>query len=97
MVIISHKPIREQYFEHPDWRASLEHWYKTKEKADWKKFAYVRKTFNSTVSIGNSLLVFNIKGNNCRLIARNLFKTRTLFIRFLGTYSEYNRLNIYTL
>jgi len=57
-------------------------------------FADVKKSFNSVDAVGDGLFVFNIKGNDCRLIARILFKARTVFIRFIGTHREYDVLNI---
>jgi mRNA interferase HigB len=50
--------------------------------------------FNSVVAIGNDLYVFNIKGNNYRLITRIIFKTRTVFIKFIGSHNEYNKIDI---
>lgn len=94
MVIISHKPLREQAIIHPEWKEPLERWYRITEQADWKNFSELKKTFNSRDVVGNGLYVFNIKGNVCRLIARILFKSRTLFVRFVGTHSEYDRLKM---
>ncbi|WP_229214946.1 type II toxin-antitoxin system HigB family toxin [Dyadobacter bucti] len=65
--------------------------------ADWSNFSDVRKTFNSVDSVGNGLFVFNISGNNCRLVARIFFRKRTLYIRFVGTHQEYDDLDLSTL
>jgi mRNA interferase HigB len=94
MVIISHKAIREFAIEHPKFVTALERWYNITLKADWKDFSDVKKQFNSVDAVGDGLFVFNIKGNDCRLIARIIFRTRTVFIRFIGTHKEYDLLNI---
>lgn len=94
MIIISHKAIRMFVIKHPELLPSLERWYNITLKADWSGFNDVKKYFNSVDAVGNGLFVFNIKGNDCRLIARIIFKTRTVFIRFIGTHKEYNLLNI---
>lgn len=97
MVIISHKAIREYAVKYPTHKDALERWYKITEQANWGSFSEMKANFNSVDAVGDSLFVFNIKGNDCRLIARVLFKARTVFIRFVGTHNEYDKLNISTL
>jgi len=97
MVIISHKAIREFSQTHPDLLSPLERWYHITTKANWQGFNDMKKSFNSVDAVGDGLFVFNIKGNDCRLIARVIFRTRTVFIRFVGTHKEYDKLNISTL
>lgn len=94
MVIISHKAIREFAIAYPKLLTPLERWYRITEKADWQGFNDIKKQFNSVDAVGEGLFVFNIKGNDCRLIARIIFKARTVFIRFIGTHKEYDLLNI---
>jgi len=94
MVIISHKAIREFTNAHPELATSLERWYDITTKESWQGFNDVKKSFNSVDAVGDGLFIFNIKGNDCRLIARILFRTRTVFIRFVGTHNEYDKLNI---
>ena len=94
MVIISHKAIRKFATEYPKLLTPLERWYSITTNADWQNFSEMKKQFNSVDAVGNGLFVFNIKGNDCRLIVRIIFKTRTVFIRFIGTHKEYDLLNI---
>ena len=94
MVIISHKAIRKFATEYPKFMIPLERWYSITMNADWQNFSDIKKQFNSVDAVGNGLYVFNIKGNDCRLIARIIFRTRTVFIRFIGTHKEYDLLNI---
>ena len=83
--------------EHPNLLSPLERWYQITKKADWQEFHDIKKQFNSVDSVGNGLFVFNIKGNDCRLIVRIIFKTRTVFIRFVGTHEEYDSIDIFGL
>ncbi|KAA0994231.1 type II toxin-antitoxin system HigB family toxin [Dyadobacter sp. UC 10] len=83
--------------ENPDLKNALEKWYKETVKADLANFSEVRQTFNSVDFVGNGLFVFNIGGNKCRLIARILFRKRTLYIRFIGTHKQYDEVNLATL
>lgn len=97
MVIVAHKAIREFCIKHATLQPALEKWYKESASSDWSNFSEIKKTFNSVDSIGNGLFVFNIAGNNCRLVARIFFRKRTIFIRFIGTHKQYDQLDISTL
>src|SRR5690606_23131206 len=94
MVIIAHPAIREFATIYPELQTPLARCYEITANADWSNYAEMKKTFNSVDAVGNGLFVFNIKGNDCRLIARILFKTRTVFIRFIGTHKQYDDLSI---
>lgn len=103
MHIISRKPIREFCKIHPKTESSLERWFKIVEKARWKSFEDVRKTFSSADRVGE-FLIFNIGGNNYRLIARlkdycqfqdnGLLNNAAIFIKKICTHDEYSKLII---
>jgi mRNA interferase HigB len=93
MVIIS-KSIINQFGEaHPDCKDAILNWYCTTKIANWSNYHELKTNFNSADSVGNNRYVFNIKGNHYRLIALILFETRTLFILFIGTHKEYDKLD----
>lgn len=92
MVIISKAILREFSDKHPWADNAIEKWYDEVSAADWKDFADLKQTFNSTDSVGNDRYVFNIKGNHLRLVAMIFFKVRTVFILFIGTHSEYDKI-----
>lgn len=54
----------------------------------------MRQIFGSVDSVGNDLYVFNIKGNDYRLIVRIIFRVRTIYIKFIGTHKEYDKINL---
>lgn len=58
----------------------------------WGNFNDVRNTFGSVDAVGNDRYVFNIKGNDYRLIAMIFFDKRTVYIRFIGTHAEYDKI-----
>ncbi len=93
MRIIARSKIVEYYTEHPDAKTALEEWFVKTKRAEWTCFADIRKSFNSVDNIGNQHYVFNIKGNNHRLIAVIKYTIQTVFIRFIGTHSEYERID----
>ena len=92
MVIISKATINKYGYVHPDCEGALSNWYKLTKKANWNNFHELKKTFNSTDSVGNNRYVFNIKGNQYRLVALIIFEARTLFILFIGSHNEYNKI-----
>jgi mRNA interferase HigB len=97
MVIISKAVMRDFHRLHADARTSLDDWYELAKNADWKNFHEMKQTFNSVDAVGNDRYVFNIKGNTYRLIALIIFKIRTVFILFIGTHQEYDRINAATI
>jgi mRNA interferase HigB len=93
MVLISRPIIRDFIERHPVSANALNNWYVKTVESDWSKYADVRQSWNSCDSIGNDRYVFNIAGNNYRLIAMIHFKKRTLYIRGVFTHAEYSELS----
>jgi mRNA interferase HigB len=92
MVIITKNTLSEFARLHPNAVEPLNHWYGITHKCDWGSFADIRKTFNSVDAVGNDRFVFNIKGNDYRLVAMIHFNKRTIYIRFVGTHAEYEKI-----
>jgi len=92
MIIISKTIINDFCNEYTDACTPLSNWYIETKKSDWSQFADLKKSFNNTDYVGNDRYVFNIKGNDYRLIALIIFKTRTLFILFIGTHIAYDKI-----
>ena len=91
MVIIAKAAIRSFIATHAAADGPLNNWYELTASADWKSFNEMKNTFNSVDAVGNDRYVFNIKGNNYRLIALIIFKVRTVFTLFIGTHKEYDK------
>jgi mRNA interferase HigB len=92
MRIITYKAIVQYSDLHPNTKLALDEWYKKTEQSQWNCFADVKKTFNSVDNVGNKRYVFNIKGNSYRVVALILFMTKIVYIRFIGTHSEYDNI-----
>ena len=71
----------------------MEDWFHKVRNAEWTCIADIRQMFRSADTIGNQRFVFNIKGNHHRLIAIVKFTIKTVFIRFIGTHAEYDRID----
>jgi mRNA interferase HigB len=92
MRVIAKKAIVEFYSKHSDARTALEEWYEKTQSTDWESFLDVKQTFNSADYVGSERIVFNIKGNQYRLVALVLYKIKRVYIRFVGTHQEYDRI-----
>ena len=93
MVVISYRTIRDFSDKHDDAKDALNNWYTTIEKGDFANFNELRGMFNSVDAVGNDRYVFNIKGNNYRLIALIQFNVRTVYILFVGTHKAYDKID----
>ena len=89
MHVISRKKLREFWTKHSQARDPLETWYRVVKHAEWDSFADVRLTFNSADAVGR-FVVFNIAGNNYRLISAIHYNRRKLFVRHVLTHREYD-------
>ena len=92
MRIITYKAIDQYTTLHTDVKEALDEWYIKTEQSQWQCFADIRQTFNSVDNVGNKRYVFNIKGNTYRLIALILFSPKIVYIRFIGTHTEYDKI-----
>ena len=93
MKIYSKSTLREFWTKHKDSELGLKVWYTDAENAEWKTPKHI-KTYDGTVSIvANNRAIFNIKGNSYRLIVEINYKCGLIFIRFIGTHKEYDRID----
>ena len=90
MRIIARSKIIEYYTKHQDAKTALEEWFTKVKRAEWTCFADMKQMFNSVDSVRNQHDVFNIMGNNHRLIVVVKFTIKTVLIRFIGTHAEYD-------
>jgi mRNA interferase HigB len=90
MHIISYKKIREFCQTHSKAASPLEHWYRIVKHETFGSFADVKRVFPSADAVGN-FVVFNIGGNNYRLIAFIRYPLKRVYIRHILTHKAYNR------
>jgi len=93
MRIISRRRLVEFWESHPDAEQPLRAWYTEAKKATWSSPAEITATYNSVSILPNNRVVFNIKGNTYRLVVVVEYSQEKMFIRFVGTHSEYNRID----
>ena len=83
MVIITKSVLVHFGLKHAKSVSALNDWYKITKASNWNNLSDVKRTYNSVDYIGNDRYVFNIKGNN--------------YIRFIGTHSEYDKIDCLTI
>lgn len=93
MRIFTEKPLKEYGDKHPEAQSAIQDWVKKVKKAQWNNFFDIRQSFNSVDYVGNQRYVFNIKGNDYRLVVVVQFRPQFVFIRFIGTHKEYDKIN----
>ena len=97
MRVISHKTLSDFYADHADAATPLERWYDIALHSRWKTLSDIRKDFPSTDYVGNQHYVFNIKGNDYRLIVVVKFTPGLIFIRWVGTHADYDKIDCSTI
>jgi mRNA interferase HigB len=95
--IFSKSTLREYWEAHPDSGQYLKTWYDTAMSSDWKTPNDVKQTYANASILKNSRIVFNIKGNSYRLVVKFNFEKQWIFIRFIGTHAEYDKIDINTI
>lgn len=93
MRVIAISTLREFWVKHPQAETPLRSWYADASSANWKTPADIKATHRNASFVGSNRVVFNIKGNDYRLIVAVHFNRGMMFIRFVGTHSEYDAIN----
>ncbi|GAA4444371.1 type II toxin-antitoxin system HigB family toxin [Pontibacter saemangeumensis] len=93
MRVIAKRTLRDFWEKHADTEQQLKAWYNEAEQANWKSPNDIRKDYPSASILEDNRMVFNIKGNNYRLIVRINYKYRVVWIRFIGTNAEYDKVD----
>jgi len=95
--IFAKSTLREFWEIHPESEQHLKTWYDTAVNSDWRNPVDVKHTFSTASILKNSRIVFNIKGNSYRLITKFNFEKQWIFIRFIGTHDEYDKIDANTI
>ena len=93
MRIFTEQTLKEYIEANPGAKTALQEWTTIVKRSKWGCFADIKATFSSADSVGNQRYVFNIKGNHYRLVAVIKFTSGFVYIRFIGTHDEYDRID----
>ncbi len=91
--IIAKRTLREFWDKHPDCIQALKAWHREVDKANWANAHDIKRYYPSASVLGEGRVVFNIKGNKYRLIVKCNFDFQIIWIRFIGTHAEYDKID----
>jgi mRNA interferase HigB len=95
--VIAKRTLREFWKQNPDSQQQLLAWYREASKAQWTNPNEIKAQYASASILKNSRVVFNICGNNYRLIVEINFPRQWVFIRFIGTHKMYDKIDANTI
>ncbi len=99
MRIIAFRTLRE-FFEKPEYsdsEVSLRAWYHDIKTADWRSSNELKSQYKNASIVGEGRVVFNIKGNNYRLVVAIDYEFQVVFIRYIGTHKQYDKIDAKTI
>jgi mRNA interferase HigB len=94
MRVIAKSTLRDFWEEYPDSEEPLLAWYREAEAADWDSPAKVKEQYRSASVIADNRMIFNIKGNDYRLIVKINYKYRVIYIRKVCKHEEYDKIDV---
>jgi len=95
--IIAKKTLRNFWLDHADSEQQLKSWFQETSKAEWKSPSDLKLEYPSASILADNRVVFNIKGNNYRLIVKINYEYHMVWIRFVGTHAEYDKIDAETI
>jgi len=97
MRIVAITTLQAFWEKHPDAKAPLQAWYALASWAGWKSPSDIKAAYRHASFIANERVVFNIKGNDYRLVVLVRYGQGLMFIRFIGSHSQYNKIDVSTI
>jgi mRNA interferase HigB len=93
MHVISRKQLREFGVRHPDAESGLRAWFHEARKAHWGTTADIKRQYASASLLKDNRVVFNICGNKYRLVVKIHYRAEIVYIRFVGSHADYDRID----
>lgn len=97
MHVIRPEPLEAFWAEYPDAEGPLKAWLDTTLEARWENAADVKAVYRTASMVGSRRVVFNIGGNKYRLVVKISYKTKVVFVRFIGTHADYDDIDVTTI
>ena len=96
MRVIAVSTLRVFWERYPDAEQPLNAWYEEATRASWSQPADIKAQYRSASVLKNRRVVFNIKGNDYRLIVAVAYKLQIVYVKFVGTHKEYDAVDAET-
>ena len=97
MRIIALSGLRRFWTRYPDAETPLRAWYAQASRAIWKTPADIKAAYRSASFTANRRVVFNIKGNDYRLVVAVRYDRGLMYVRFVGTHLQYDQIDVETI
>ena len=97
MRIIALRTLRLFWEQHPDAQQALQAWYRDARRATWTTPADIKNVYRNASIVGNNRVVFNIRGNQYRLVVAVNYTSGIIYIRFNGTHQDYDKIDVATM
>jgi mRNA interferase HigB len=94
MRIIAKRTLREFWEKHADARGPLEAWHSEARAANWASPQDIKLRYGRASFLGDNRVVFDIGGNKYRLVVKMNYFYKMVYIRFIGTHAEYDRVDV---
>jgi mRNA interferase HigB len=91
--VIAKKILRDFWETHADCEQQLKSWYLEAGRANWETPGDIKAEYPSASILTGNRVVFNIKGNNYRLIVKISYEHQMIWVRFVGTHAAYDKIN----
>ena len=92
--VLNHATIKDCITQFPDAEFQLKVWYNTCKKSDWDSLNDLKIDFPNASIVKDDRIVFNIKGNHYRLVTRISFRHKRIMVKWFGTHSEYDKIDV---
>ena len=93
MRIIAIGTLKAFWTKHPQAETPLRAWHAEASRANWSTPTQIKAAYRDASFIGNKRVIFNIKGNDYRLVVAVHYDRYRMFIRFVGTHCEYDKID----
>lgn len=97
MRIIAISTLRTFWEKHPDAELPLRAWYAEASRAGWRTPADIKAAYRNASFTANNRVVFNIKGNDYRLVVAVHYDRGQMYVRFIGSHRQYDKINVETI
>lgn len=97
MRIIALSTLREFWGKHPDAETPLRAWYALASQSEWKTPADIKEAYRNASFTANNRVVFNIKGNDYRLVVAVHYDRGMMYVRFVGAHRQYDKIDVETI
>jgi mRNA interferase HigB len=96
MKIIATSTLKAFWEAHPDAEQALKAWVDEARKAYWTSPQDIKALYRSASFLKNNRVVFNIKGNDYRLVVAVAYRVGIVYIKFIGTHAQYDAIDAAT-